>query len=92
MNILSVDYYADDAAADFTKSLKETGFAVLKTHPIDWELIQTVYQEWEAFFKSGNADKTSQSAHSLISNSFDKKIRETAFFHNAWSKVEVKFL
>ncbi|MFT5950503.1 MAG: isopenicillin N synthase-like dioxygenase [Francisella sp.] len=57
MNILSVDYYADDAAADFTKSLKETGFAVLKTHPIDWELIQTVYREWEAFFKSGNADK-----------------------------------
>lgn len=57
MNILSVDYYADNAPSDFTKSLKETGFAVLKTHPIDWNLIQTVYKEWEAFLKSGNADK-----------------------------------
>lgn len=30
MNILSVDYYAENAAKDFTTSLKETGFAVLK--------------------------------------------------------------
>ena len=56
MNILSVDYYADDAAADFTKSLKETGFAVLKTHPIDWQLVQTVYKEWECFLKSQKAE------------------------------------
>lgn len=49
MNIRSVDYYADNAAEEFTKSLKETGFAVLKTHPIDWNLIQTVYNEWQDF-------------------------------------------
>ncbi|QIV94989.1 isopenicillin N synthase family oxygenase [Allofrancisella frigidaquae] len=55
MNILSVDYYADGAAKDFTRSLKETGFAVLKTHPIDWSLIQTVYKEWEDFLKSDKA-------------------------------------
>ncbi len=57
MNILSVDFYAENAAQDFTKSLKETGFAVLKIHPIDWQLIQDVYDEWLAFFKSGNANK-----------------------------------
>lgn len=57
MNILSVDYYAADAAQNFTKSLKETGFAVLKTHPIDWSIISEVYTEWLAFFKSGAADK-----------------------------------
>ncbi len=57
MNILSVDYYAENAAQDFTKSLKETGFAVLKTHPIDWSIIQTVYKEWQDFMKSGDADK-----------------------------------
>lgn len=57
MNIRSVDYYADNAAEEFTKSLKETGFAVLKTHPIDWNLIQTVYNEWQDFLKSGDADK-----------------------------------
>lgn len=57
MNILSVDYYAENADKDFTKSLKETGFAVLKTHPIDWSLIQTVYKEWQDFMKSGDANK-----------------------------------
>ena len=57
MNILSVDYYAENAAEDFTKSLKETGFAVLKTHSIDWNIISDVYKEWETFFKSGSADK-----------------------------------
>ena len=57
MNILSIDYYAENAAKDFTKSLKETGFAVLKTHPIDWNIISEVYVEWEALFKSGNANK-----------------------------------
>lgn len=57
MNILSVDYYADDAAELFTRSLKETGFAVLRTHPIGWNLIQTVYKEWQEFLKSGVADK-----------------------------------
>lgn len=57
MNIRSVDYYADNAAEEFTKSLKETGFAVLKTHPIDWSLIQSVYDEWQGFLKSGGADK-----------------------------------
>jgi isopenicillin N synthase-like dioxygenase len=57
MNILSVDFYDQNAPVNFTKSLKETGFAVLKTHPIDWKLIQTVYDEWEKFLKSGDADK-----------------------------------
>lgn len=57
MNIRSIDYYAENAAEEFTKSLKETGFAVLKTHPIDWSLIQGVYDEWQAFLKSGDADK-----------------------------------
>ncbi|MDE5005050.1 2-oxoglutarate and iron-dependent oxygenase domain-containing protein, partial [Francisella tularensis subsp. holarctica] len=56
MNSLSVDYYADDAAELFTRSLKETGFAVLRTHPIDWNLIHTVYKEWQEFLKSGAAD------------------------------------
>ncbi|MDE5016784.1 isopenicillin N synthase family oxygenase, partial [Francisella tularensis subsp. holarctica] len=56
MNILSVDYYADDAAEFFNRSLKETGFAVLRTHTIDWNLIQTVYKEWQEFLKSGDAD------------------------------------
>ena len=57
MNIRSVDFFSENAPVEFTKSLKETGFAVLKTHPINWDLIQTVYTEWEAFLKSDDVNK-----------------------------------
>ncbi|MDE4988526.1 isopenicillin N synthase family oxygenase, partial [Francisella tularensis subsp. holarctica] len=33
------------------------GFAVLRTHRIEWNLIQTVYKEWQEFLRSGAADK-----------------------------------
>ncbi|GAB4224833.1 MAG: 2OG-Fe(II) oxygenase family protein [Francisella sp.] len=77
MNIRVVDFYAENAAKEFTKSLKETGFAVLKTHPIDWNLIQTVYDEWHNFLKSGKAyqylfDVDNQDGY------FPKEVSETA--------------
>lgn len=56
MQILRVDYQADDAARQFTESLKNTGFAVLYHHPIDQDLVKDVYQEWVDFFAS--PDKT----------------------------------
>ncbi len=31
----AVDYQADDAKEKFVQSLRETGFGVLKNHPID---------------------------------------------------------
>ena len=52
MNILTVDYHSPTAPQDFARSLKETGFGILKNHPIAWEKIQTVYAEWFAFFNS----------------------------------------
>ncbi|MCF6777705.1 isopenicillin N synthase family oxygenase [Thiotrichales bacterium 19X7-9] len=52
MKILSVDYNDPNASKDFATSLKETGFAVLKTHPISWQLIEEIYQEWREFFNS----------------------------------------
>ncbi|MDE5030178.1 isopenicillin N synthase family oxygenase, partial [Francisella tularensis subsp. holarctica] len=57
MIMLIVDYYADDADELFTRSLKESGFAVLRTHPIDLYLFQTVYKECQEFLKSGAAVK-----------------------------------
>lgn len=52
MNILTVDYRDPKAPEQFALSLKETGFAVLKNHPISWERIQSVYVEWLNFFNS----------------------------------------
>lgn len=47
-----VDYQAPDAPAEFTRSLHETGFAVLINHPLPQALVQQVYDEWLAFFQT----------------------------------------
>ena len=52
MNIQIVDFGSADAPAEFTRSLKETGFAALQNHPIKMDLINNVYTEWETFFQS----------------------------------------
>ncbi len=52
MEVLSVDYRSPAAKHDFAKSLSETGFAVLRNHPLPWSKIEKVYSEWREFFNS----------------------------------------
>ena len=50
--ILTIDYQSSDLGLDLTTSLKNTGFAVLKNHPISKSLISSIYDEWKFFFNS----------------------------------------
>lgn len=50
MSILMIDYTARDADYYFTQSLANTGFAVLKNHPIEPTIIYDAYRLWEKFF------------------------------------------
>ena len=52
MQLQAIDYTSSTAAADFVKSLRETGFGVLKNHPIKKELVSAIYQDWQSFFDS----------------------------------------
>jgi isopenicillin N synthase-like dioxygenase len=52
MKLETVDYRDQDAAEKFVTSLKETGFGVLKNHPIPKELVDSIYNHWQAFFLS----------------------------------------
>ena len=52
MKVLKVDYLADDAAQQFSKSLRETGFAVIENHNISKDLVTKVYAQWQEFFES----------------------------------------
>lgn len=52
VEVLRVDFQAPDAPAQFARSLRETGFGVIYHHPIDQQLIDRVYAEWEGFFAS----------------------------------------
>ncbi|HEY4332922.1 MAG TPA: 2OG-Fe(II) oxygenase family protein [Ilumatobacteraceae bacterium] len=47
-----VDYRSADAPQRFTRSLHETGFAVLTNHPLSAGLVQEIYDEWLRFFDS----------------------------------------
>jgi isopenicillin N synthase-like dioxygenase len=50
MQVAVVDYRSPTAPRDFTRSLRETGFAVLTNHPLPAELVQEMYDDWLAFF------------------------------------------
>lgn len=52
MNVEVVDFAAPDAPEAFTRSLRETGFAVIVNHPLPHQLVQQIYDEWLAFFDS----------------------------------------
>ena len=52
MQLPVIDYCSHTAAQDFCSSLHHTGFAVLAQHPLDQALVQNIYDEWLAFFKS----------------------------------------
>lgn len=52
MNIQVIDFQSPNAETDFTRSLKETGFATICNHPINMDLVNDIYQEWEIFFQS----------------------------------------
>ena len=52
LDILTINYNDSDADRLFEESLKNTGFGVLKDHPIDKDLIGEVYKEWENYFSS----------------------------------------
>lgn len=52
MKLEAVDYNAENAAELFVESLRTTGFGVLKNHPIQQELVQSIYDNWHRFFNT----------------------------------------
>ena len=50
MALVAVDYTSPTAKQDFVRSLRETGFGVLKNHPLQQSQVQGIYDDWRAFF------------------------------------------
>ena len=57
MDVITVKYTEENAPSIFTQSLHQTGFSILKNHPIDPSLISDVYEEWSMFFSNGIKEK-----------------------------------
>ncbi|WP_414828582.1 isopenicillin N synthase family dioxygenase [Alteromonas sp. H39] len=52
MQLVAVDYQAENAQELFVESLRETGFGVLKNHPIQQSMVSDIYVAWQKFFDS----------------------------------------
>ncbi|MFK8032420.1 MAG: 2OG-Fe(II) oxygenase family protein [Gammaproteobacteria bacterium] len=50
MELNAINYTDADAAERFVQSLHETGFGVLKKHPLLQEQVDSIYRNWKAFF------------------------------------------
>ena len=89
MNIAQIDFKSKTAPEAFSRSLQETGFAVLSNHPIAFSLLEKVYENWGGFFASEEKfkflfDLQSQSGYfpfksENAKNSSVKDLKE--FFH-----------
>ena len=75
MNVETVDYRASDAGETLTRSLRDTGFAVLANHPITPERIDAIYAAWGKFFAGQDKfDYAVQPLHMTGISPFDLKM------------------
>ncbi len=77
MHLPVVDFTSPTAAQEFCKSLHETGFGVLKNHPLNQDLVESIYAEWLGFFKT---EAKHQYAHDPVKHDgyFSPSVSETA--------------
>jgi isopenicillin N synthase-like dioxygenase len=77
MKIQIVDYQNKDAGKLFVQSLRETGFGVLINHPVQQELVESIYKNWFEFFNT--EEKRSYSFDPIKQDGyFSPEISETA--------------
>jgi isopenicillin N synthase-like dioxygenase len=99
MNILTVDYSASDAPQQFAKSMRETGFVVLKNHPISYDTVGKAFEIWANFFASDHKhdyqfDRAKEGAQdgffpfkSENAKGYDKKNLMEFFHYYRWGKL-----
>ena len=94
--LVAVDYQAEDAKQQFVRSLRETGFGVLKNHPIQQEIVADIYRTWQSFFDGDQKadftfNKDTQdgffpSTVSEVAKGFKKKDIKEYFHYYPWGQ------
>lgn len=96
MQLVAVDYAAPDAQQRFVESLRQTGFGVLKNHPIRQQQVDDIYRRWAEFFNSD--DKHQYAYHkstqdgffstqvSEVAKGFKKKDIKEYFHYYPWGQ------
>ena len=52
MNVQTVDFQSDSAGKQFAQSLHDSGFVVLKNHPVSQQKLDRLYHAWFEFFQN----------------------------------------
>jgi len=86
MQIQVVDYRDKDAGKLFVQSLRETGFGVLINHPIQQELVESIYKNWYEYFITEDKHELSFDPKNQ-DGYFSPEISETAKGH---AKKDIK--
>lgn len=96
MKLVAIDYQSPTAASDFVESLRQTGFGVLKNHPIQQNQVSAIYRSWEAFFNSeqksdyvynkGTQDGFFPQSVSEVAKGFKKKDIKEYFHYYPWGQ------
>lgn len=96
MKLEAVDYQAPDADKRFVESLRETGFGVLKNHPIQQSRVAAIYDNWQQFFDSdekesyaynvGKQDGFFPQSVSETAKGFKKKDIKEYFHYYPWGQ------
>ncbi len=77
MHLPVVDFQSPTAPQEFCKSLHETGFGVLRNHPLNQSLVEGIYAEWLFFFKTEAKNRYPQDPVRL-DGYFSPAVSETA--------------
>jgi len=80
MKLEAVDYTAPDAQQKFVESLRQTGFGVLKNHPIKQSSVKSIYANWQGFFND-------EKKHEFLYN----KDKQDGYFPQSVSEVAKGF-
>ena len=96
MKLEAVDFTAPDAQQKFVESLRQTGFGVLKNHPISQASVASIYANWQAFFNTDekqtylyNKDKQDgffPQSVSEVAKGFKKKDIKEYFHFYPWGQ------
>lgn len=96
MKLEAVDYNSPTAAKDFVESLRQTGFGVLKNHPIKQTDVSDIYAHWQTFFNTdektqfeynkGTQDGFFPQSVSEIAKGFKKKDIKEYYHYYPWGQ------
>lgn len=96
MILQAVDYQSPTAAKEFVESLRQTGFGVLKNHPISKQQVSDIYENWRKFFNStekeqflynkGKQDGFFPTRISEVAKGFKKKDIKEYFHYYPWGQ------